>query len=161
MKGVIAVDFDGVIHSYVSGWTGPVPVDPPVLGARDAIATIRALGFEVHVFSCRALTTEGRDGIRGWLALHDIRVDLITGQKPHALLYLDDRGARFNGSWDEILELARNVPRPWNAGLQPAPAVRLEAHSPTCGTCGREVYVVTPEGKYEACGHAVPEAVRP
>jgi hypothetical protein len=160
MKGVIAVDFDGVIHSYVSGWTGPVPVDPPVLGARDAIATVRALGFEVHVFSCRALTTEGRDGIRGWLALHDIRVDLITGQKPHAVLYIDDRGARFTGSWEAVLELARNVPRPWNAGLQPAP-VRLEAAPPTCGTCGGVVYEVTPEGRYAACGHAVPEAVRP
>lgn len=158
---VIAVDFDGVVHSYVSGCTGPVPVDPPVIGARDALATIRALGFEVHVFSCRALTTEGRDGIRGWLALHDIAVDKITGFKPHASVYIDDRGYRFSGSWDEAVEFVRSAPRPWNAGAQPAPAVRLEAHPPRCGRCGVEVYEVTPSGRYAACGHDVPEAVRP
>lgn len=112
----IALDFDGVIHSYVSGWTGPIPTDPPVPGARDAIATIRALGYRVVVFSCRAEPEEGMTGIRGWLAIHDIHVDEITHEKPHAMLYFDDRAVRFEGDWNAVVDACRDVPRPWNAG---------------------------------------------
>jgi hypothetical protein len=156
----IALDFDGVIHSYVSGWTGPTPVDPPVIGARDAIATIRALGHRVVVFSCRAETQDGMDGILGWLALHDIRVDEVTNVKPHAVLYVDDRGVRFEGSWDAIVDLARDVPRPWNAGQQLRSTVYpASAASPRCGTCGVDVYEVTPQGTYAACGHRIPSPV--
>jgi hypothetical protein len=112
----IAVDFDGVIASYEKGWSGFVPTEPPVVGARAGVAALRALGFSVVVFSCRALHPAGLTGIRDWLLWHDITVDDITGSKPHAELYLDDRGLRFNGDWSDVTQLvARGVPRPWFA----------------------------------------------
>lgn len=151
----IALDFDGVLHAYHSGWTGPIPTDPPVPGAAESVAAIRALGFRVVVFSCRALVREGRDGIQAWLEQHRIAVDEITGVKPHAVLYVDDRAVRFDGSWEEIVRLARDVPRPWNAGhtaARPLAPGRL----PTCGSCGVVTNAVTPLGRYEACGHLIP-----
>jgi hypothetical protein len=156
----IAIDFDGVIHGYESGWTGPVPGDPPVPGAREGIAGIRALGFQVVVFTCRALTDEGRRGIVGWLAQHGIEVDEVTAIKPHAELYVDDRAWRFEGDWSELLEdLQRfGVRPPWNRDRQPAVAVALESRPPTCATCGVVVSAVTALGTYTACGHPIPGA---
>lgn len=111
----IAIDFDGVIHSYTSGWTGFDPIDPPVVGARAAIAAMRAMGFQVIVFSCRAHDYRGLAGIVLWLHKHEITVDNVTAAKPHAEIYVDDRGWRFTGDWEEIVGLARAIPRPWNA----------------------------------------------
>ena len=38
----VILDFDGVIHSYASGWQGTTVIhDPPVDGMREAIAEIR------------------------------------------------------------------------------------------------------------------------
>jgi hypothetical protein len=156
----IAFDFDGVIHSYESGWTGAVPRDPPVPGAREAIAAIRDIvGYRVVVFTCRALTAEGRAGTLAWLAQHGIEVDEVTAVKPHAVLYVDDRAHRFTGDWQEVEDLvASGVPRPWNARRQPAP-VPLESHPPTCGTCGAVVTdTATPLGVYAGCGHPIPGA---
>jgi hypothetical protein len=161
VKGTIAVDFDGVVHSYDSGWTGPEPIDPPVPGARAAIAAIRGMGWTVAVFTCRALTADGMAGTKAWLAKHEIEVDEVTGVKPHAALYIDDRGLRFDGNWHGIVEdLLNGVPRPWNADRQPAVPVQLERFPPLCATCGVVVSQVTPAGTYTACGHPIPDAGR-
>lgn len=157
-KRTIAIDFDGVVHSYESGWLGVVPTDPPVDEARDAIAAIRAMGFEVHLFTCRAETHAGRRAIHAWLELHGIQVDKVTAIKPHALLYVDDRAARFNGSWKEIVELAQDVPRPWNGKRQPAAPATFVNSWPVCATCGGHVSEVDPRGYYIECGHPFPEA---
>jgi hypothetical protein len=161
-KGTIAVDFDGVVHAYTSGWTGPEPIDPPVPGARAAIAAIRSMGYGVVVFTCRALTADGMSGTKAWLAKHEIEVDEVTAVKPHAQLYLDDRAVRFDGDWYEFADDLRvcGVPRPWNADRQPAVPVQLERFPPLCATCGVVVSQVTPAGTYTACGHPIPDAGR-
>lgn len=153
----IAVDFDGVISTYESGWTGPVPIDPPVPGARAGIAALRGLGFRVEVFSCRALTHEGRYAIESWLTQHGITVDKVTGWKPHAVLYVDDRGYRFTGDWEAVALVAKAVPPPWNAERQAAAPV-VAPFAPLCKTCGGVVRNVRPRGVYEECGHPVPGA---
>lgn len=53
-KPILCLDFDGVIHSYVSGWQGANAVaDPPVKGAFTFIKN--ALNhFDVYIFSSRS-----------------------------------------------------------------------------------------------------------
>jgi hypothetical protein len=155
----IAVDFDGVIHSYVSGWLGISPTDPPVDDAREGIAALRAMGFAVHVFTCRALTHAGRKATQLWLDIHDIRVDKVTAIKPHAIVYIDDRGYRFNGSWlDAVNFVSSKEARPWNAGQAPPARSWVAEHAPTCAQCGGHVFEVDDRGHYIECGHPGPEA---
>ena len=44
-KPTVVFDFDGVIHSYTSGWKGTAEIpDPPVPGIGEAITKLRQLG---------------------------------------------------------------------------------------------------------------------
>lgn len=114
-KQTISLDFDGVIHSYASGWAGYVPTDPPVRGAREAIARMRELGFRVVVHSSRCAMQEGIQGVRAWLEQHGIEVDDVSRDKPQAVLIVDDRGFRFEGDWQPVLErIERGDFSPWN-----------------------------------------------
>lgn len=64
---LLALDFDGVLHSYSSGWQGArcIP-DPPVPGAMDFL--LRALGeFEVAIHSSRSRYFGGRAAMKRWL----------------------------------------------------------------------------------------------
>jgi hypothetical protein len=69
-KPILCFDFDGVIHSYTSGWKGPRKIpDPPVSGALEYLVT--ALDhFEVHIFSSRSKYIGGRWAMKRWLARH-------------------------------------------------------------------------------------------
>lgn len=159
-RPTIAVDLDGVLHRYEQGWTGQVPLEPPVPGAREAVAAIRALGYRVVVFTCRALTQLGRAGTIAWLDAHGIEVDEVTAIKPHALAYVDDRAIRFDGDWAAVVRaIEGGPPRPWNAGRTPPRTSWPEnVDLPTCGACGASVAVVRPDGTYQECGHRIPGA---
>ena len=99
----VCLDFDGVIHSYRSGWKGVENIpDPPIHGAREAIAHLRKR-YRVVVHSARGNTQVGREAIARWLAKHNIEVDEISETKPPAFVYVDDRGIAFNGNWSDTL----------------------------------------------------------
>ena len=103
MKKTICLDFDGVIHSYISGWQGPENIpDLPTGGARVAIQELRNK-YRVVVYSTRCKTEEGKRAIDKWLAVNGIEVDGIVSSKPMALVYLDDRGLKFTGSWSKAV----------------------------------------------------------
>ena len=100
----VCLDFDGVIHSYISGWKGEAVIpDPPVFGTKAAIDKLR-MDYEVKVSSSRCRTPEGRSAVQRWLADHQIVVDEVCEHKPPAIVYVDDRGIQFRGNWDETLE---------------------------------------------------------
>ena len=101
---IVALDFDGVLHAYERGWTGPVPEDPPVPGAREFVRWLQEeLHSEVVVFTTRAETEEGRVATREWLARHGFPELEVTNVKPRATLFIDDRAApRFEGSFDDV-----------------------------------------------------------
>lgn len=106
----IGLDFDGVLHSYKSGWTGPVPFDEPLLGAQSFVQGLIDLAYDVFIHTSRvvedrdagAMTAEVREtAIRDWLCHHGFPEDwarscIITSAKLPAMLYVDDRVERFD-----------------------------------------------------------------
>ena len=54
MKPTVAIDFDGVIHSYMSGWQGPDKIpDSVVPGIADEIDDLKQT-YVVVIYSTRA-----------------------------------------------------------------------------------------------------------
>ncbi len=114
MKTVI-FDFDGVIHSYESGWQGVTNIpDPPVKGIDKAIQDIREAGYEVVVVSTRCYQDGGIEAIKKYLNKHSIRVDRVTYEKPPAIVSIDDRAICFDGRPGELLEKIERF-TPWNS----------------------------------------------
>ena len=117
MKKTIVFDFDGVIHSYTSGWQGVENIpDEPVAGIKEVIDALRQRGYEVVIVSTRSATMAGTDAILNWLKKHNIEVDRVCSVKPPALVYVDDRAITFNGSTDGLLEQIVNF-RSWTEQL--------------------------------------------
>ena len=128
-KPILCLDFDGVIHSYESGWKGAdVVPDPPVPGALEFMYD--ALDhFSVHVFSSRSNQTGGIDAMKNWMhkwaaaLLGEGRfeddpmlcwLERITypTEKPPALLTIDDRALTFDGTWPSMQTIKEF--KPWN-----------------------------------------------
>ncbi len=102
-RRTICLDFDGVLHSYRSGWCGAEIIrDPPVHGTRDAIVRLRK-SFRVVIHSARCRTPEGCRAIEAWLKKNDIEVDEVCIHKPPAFVYVDDRAVAFRGDWAETI----------------------------------------------------------
>lgn len=113
-KGTVVFDFDGVIHSYVSGWKGVKEIpDPPVPGIKQAIADIRKAGYEVKVVSTRCADHEGLTAVRQYLLDEGIEVDEVCAEKPPAIVYIDDRAICFDGKPYKLLSKIEGF-RPWN-----------------------------------------------
>ena len=136
-KPILCLDFDGVIHSYTSGWQGAdVIPDPPVPGALWFI--LEALEhFDVQIFSSRNHQAGGilamRHWLHRWLRTHDFESDAFgradipvfgmhdtmtvlarisfPTEKPPAFVGLDDRVMQFEGSFPSIEDL-QNF-KPW------------------------------------------------
>ena len=118
----IAVDFDGVIHQFISPWTGDpehIP-DPPVQGAIEWLEKM-VDDYDVYIFTCRLLASNRSQverAMRGWFRKHDASQTLVRAlrfcyEKPHVMVYLDDRGMRFEGTFPTVEEIvAASIP--WN-----------------------------------------------
>jgi hypothetical protein len=115
-KYTVAVDFDGVIHSYTSPWINEYTIpDAPVDGAAEWLNAIRD-HFEVVIFTTRGKSKEGRNAVLNYLdqaGVEDTFSLVVTDQKPPALVYLDDRALRFDG---QNFPTAREIHqlKPWN-----------------------------------------------
>ncbi len=126
LKPILCLDFDGVIHSYTSGWMGADQIpDPPVPGMADFIEESVDY-FSVQIFSSRSNQLGGIDAMATWLA-HWLSLQLGVRQateimemldfpteKPPALVTLDDRALTFTGVWP-TMETLQNF-KPWNKG---------------------------------------------
>lgn len=113
--GILCLDFDGVIHSYESGWQGAsIVVDKPVPGAFKFI--LEALQhFRVAIFSSRSNQPGGLKAMQDWFALHaqaeiddeDEAYGVVesvewVAEKPPAFVTIDDRAITFMGKWPSI-----------------------------------------------------------
>lgn len=113
VERTVAVDFDGVIHAW-RGVIGP-PSDSPVPGAIAALASMVAAGKRVIIFSARCCCFDqeadqimkNRAEIVDWLTANGANLDThwhaVTGCKPVAGVYIDDRGLKFT-NWPEAMQ---------------------------------------------------------
>ncbi len=131
----VCVDFDGVLHSYKSGWKGAdVIPDPPVEGAMPWLIELSSDGrFEACIYSSRSKEPGGIEAMREWLRHHFKQFFLAAGvgrydangwadrhlrrlrfptQKPAATMTIDDRAFCFEGSFPTLEWIAGF--RPWN-----------------------------------------------
>jgi ribonucleotide monophosphatase NagD (HAD superfamily) len=114
MKQTIILDFDGVLHSYSSGWKGAdVIPDLPTEGAREAVAKLRE-SYIVVVVSSRCHQPGGIGAIREWLDKHGIVVDDVSNDKPPHVVVVDDRALRFEGKWQDVINGIPAASVPWN-----------------------------------------------
>jgi hypothetical protein len=102
-RKMILIDFDGVIHSYKSGWITENHInDGPLPGAIDWLASlVRNKLLDVRIFSNRCNSHTGINVMRAWLTYHGFPIDLLPHLafqpgKPKAHLIIDDRALRFN-----------------------------------------------------------------
>jgi len=112
-KPILVLDFDGVLHSYSSGWAGATIIpDSPVPGAAEFCH--RALEhFELWIVSSRCYEDDGIDAITKWLDKYQFPEDItVSGKKPPAFLILDDRAITFTGTWPDVDSLLQF--KPWN-----------------------------------------------
>lgn len=117
----IAIDFDGVLHAYTSGWTGPVPIDDPVPGAQTFCRELQRLGWVCVVYTARISSVHEdaevcKAEVRAWLSKHDFPWMEIVAEKPPAVVYVDDRAYRFQGDFTQALSFITSGKsrKPWN-----------------------------------------------
>ena len=115
-KPILCLDFDGVLHSYTSGWKGAEVIsDPPVEGAKEFLQEV-VEHFHVNVLSSRSHQPGGRNAMFKWCAKHftlELTEHLrFPEHKPAAFITIDDRAVQFNGTWPSI-DYIRNF-KPWN-----------------------------------------------
>jgi hypothetical protein len=129
-KPILCLDFDGVVHSYTSGWKGAATIpDPPVEGFFEWAIEARKY-FTLIIHSSRFSGEDGHDGaqaakewchehMRKWFDAHPEKHEAIltdgagplgfgfSATKPPAFLTIDDRGWHFDGTWPDPAELLR------------------------------------------------------
>lgn len=121
---IICCDFDGVLHSYTSGWQGDASIikDPPVAGAMEWLVNIATdPRFELCVYSSRSKEEKGVEAMRTWLWANlteyysvgsdmgprerALSVDIVMENlsfpvtKPAASMTIDDRAFHFEGKF--------------------------------------------------------------
>jgi len=123
-KPIICVDFDGVLHSYDSGWQGANVVnDGPVPGAMQWLADLPH-HFTVCIYSSRSAQQGGiaamRQAIYRWVQQEfDMTPPWLSElqyptKKPSAFLTIDDRAICFEGEFDSLHPQALLEFTPWN-----------------------------------------------
>jgi len=112
----VCVDFDGVIHAFISPWTQGCEVhDGPVPGAIDFLHELERSSLRTVILSSRVNDSGGEDAIRAWLkqqGFKSYQTIEITATKPPACLYIDDRAYCFEGTFPSMQEIKHF--KPWN-----------------------------------------------
>lgn len=128
---IICIDFDGVIHSYTSGWQGPRNIpDPPVPGAiewieefimlfcapPESIAAMAEPGkYRLFIYSSRSRYPGARRAMKKYLLKHGLdkrflEVIKFPTRKPPAHITIDDRAICFTGQFPSTKEITEFLP---------------------------------------------------
>jgi len=125
-KPILCLDFDGVIHSYTSGWTDYATIRDPVVPGFFEWAEQAAKHFKLVIYSSRSKHADAITAMQFWLyeqrklwreagGMPETDEPLsfeYASEKPAAFLTLDDRAIQFDGTWPDV-EAMRDF-KPWN-----------------------------------------------
>jgi hypothetical protein len=105
----ICVDLDGVLNTF-DEWRGPEFFHSPREGAHEFLASLKAEGFRVVIFTVR-----WHEWVLEWLAKNGLAefVDEVTDRKPPAHAYVDDRAICFRGDFQDTLRCIRTFEPFW------------------------------------------------
>jgi len=114
----LAIDFDGTIAQQ-DGWEYP-EMGPPFHGVAEAIQKLKDQGFKILIYTCRLNQHNENNGTaeeeleRLTQYLDQVGVpfdDFVVAEvgKPFAEYYIDDKGIRFNGDWNETVKFVESL----------------------------------------------------
>lgn len=129
-RPLLLLDFDGVCHSYQSGWQGPTVIpDPPVPGLFEFLTQASKV-FDIQIYSARSSQPGGPQAMYEWFSrwysqwFSQLPPDTAMAvwpshpngeslperlsfptTKPSAWLTIDDRAVCFTGQWPQVEEL--------------------------------------------------------
>lgn len=96
-KKTIALDFDGVLHVYDRGWQDGSIYGDVIEGAVEAVQAL-SKEYSLVIFTCRVPVT----AVFNWVK-EKFNLEIpVTNAKPHADMYIDDRGHHFQ-AWENTL----------------------------------------------------------
>ncbi len=107
----IAIDFDGVVHTFDKGYHDGTCYGSPIAGSLEAIKEL-SKKYNIIIFTAKAKPSRplvnnktGTELVRDWLEEHNVLkyVSEITAEKPRAFLYIDDKGYRFE-NWSDTMK---------------------------------------------------------
>lgn len=128
-KPILCLDFDGVIHSYTSGWKGPRTIpDDPVPGAIEFL--VEALQhFRVAIYSSRSHYWFGRRAMKKWLEYHatDWFFDCTSKEQSEAFYALP---IPFSGWTDLVIGLPDDADRGILFGAALPQLIEWPTHKP-------------------------------
>jgi len=106
----IAIDFDGVIHSFEFGFHDGTIYGTPLPGSLESIKKI-AEKYKIIIYTAKAKKDRplingktGTELVWEWLKKYEIDTLIadVTAEKPRAVCYIDDKAIQFI-NWDQAL----------------------------------------------------------
>ena len=106
----IAIDFDGVIHSFEFGFHDGTIYGTPLPGSLESIKKI-AEKYKIVIYTAKAKKDRplingktGTELVWEWLKKYEIDTLIadVTAEKPRAVCYIDDKAIQFI-NWDQAL----------------------------------------------------------
>ena len=115
-RKIIAVDFDGVLHSFASGWTTSTDLpDPPTEGAIAWLSALINSPYKIVIFSSRNEDWRAIQAMQRWLikyGMNQLNVGKLQfpTKKPACHILIDDRCFCFKGKFPTLDELDKFSP---------------------------------------------------
>jgi hypothetical protein len=109
-SNIIAIDFDGVIHSFELGFHDGTIYGTPIEGSIEAIKKI-AKKYTIIIYTAKAKKDrpliDGKTGTElVWEWLREYQLDSyikeVTAEKPRCVCYIDDKAIQFI-NWNQAL----------------------------------------------------------
>lgn len=107
----IAIDFDGVIHSFELGYHDGTIYGNPIQGSIDAIKRI-ANRYTIVIYTAKAKAdrplVDGKTGTQlvwEWLRKYNLAqyIHEVTAEKPRCICYIDDKAIQFT-NWNQAMQ---------------------------------------------------------